>query len=229
MNSFQNKFNFNKSNIFNDPDKETQNRTITPLRNTLSSFNNSKSLNKSIEPQLQFIHNDMFIRDLDWSDAKTQIIFKRKNVKTNPTAKELKQMDNRGSMFTTTYGEYKHNNAKVEPQKTLEKSYDEIYKLKQLNEKQRTVDMFCIDNITNNKKFDMEKIKKIYRENGLHIFGDKTDFLYLNGQHNGKASFKVRTNNDKGDYKMKLKKAEDKIKKELGVNILSSHNNTYKK
>ena len=221
MNSFQNKFNFNKSNIFNDPDKDTQNRTITPLRNTLSSFPNSKSLNRTIEPQ--FIHNDMFIRDLDWSDAKTQIIFKRKNVKANQTAKELKLMDNRGSMFTTTYGEYTHN-TKVEPQKTLEKSYDEIHKLKQLNENQRTVEMFCIDNIANNKKFDMEKIKKIYRENGLHIFGDKTDFLYLNGKHKGKASFKVRTNNDKGDYKMKLKKTEDKIKKELGVNISSSHN-----
>ena len=221
MNSFQNKFNFHKSNIFNDPDKDTQNRTITPLRNTLSSFPNSKSLNKTIETQ--FIHNDMFIRDLDWSDAKTQIIFKRKNVKANQTAKELKLMDNRGSMFTTKYGEYKHNE-KVEQQKTLEKSYDEIYKLKQLNENQRTVETFCIDNIANNKKFDMEKIKKIYRENGLHIFGDKTDFLYLNGKHKGKASFKVRTNNDKGDYKMKLKKAEDKIKKELGVNISSSHN-----
>ena len=89
--------------------------------------------------------------------------------------------------------------------------------------------LICFVLITLRIKFDMEKIKKIYRENGLHIFGDKTDFLYLNGKQKGKASFKVRTNNDKGDYKMKLKKAEDKIKKELGVNILSSHNNTFKK
>ena len=223
MNSFQNKFNLQKSNLFNDPDKDAQNRTITPLRNTLSSFPNSESLNKTFETQ--FIHNDMFIRNLDWFDVKTQIVFKRTNVKANPTAKEIKLMDNKGSMFTTKYAEYKHN-AKVEQQKTLEKSYDEIYKLKQLNEHQRAVEMFCIDNIANNKKFDMEKIKKIYRDNGLHIFGDKTDFLYLNGKHQGKASFKVRTNDDKGDYKVKLKNAEDKIKQELGVNILHG---TYKK
>ena len=217
MSSFQNKCNFQKSNIFNDPDKEKQNRSITPSRiaNVANATNQVHPKQHAKQKQKP---NELLLPHMDWSDTSTQLIYSKRNQTEAKTAKELKMINNKGSMFNTKYSDYK-NEAKIIMEKTLEKTNDEKKQLKQLNENQRSVDLFTIDNITNNKKFDMNKIKKIYRENGLHIFGEKTDFLAINGSSKGKASFKIRSNNDKGDYKFKLKQAEDKIKNEIGIKI----------
>ena len=213
MNSFQNKFNFQKSNIFNDPDKEKQNRSITPIRAT----NVPEAPNRPY-PKQKPKPNELLLPHMDWADPSAQLIFRKRNQTEAKTAKELKLINNKGSIFNTKYSDYKNEN-KVIMEKTLEKTSDEKKQLKQLNETQRSVDLFTIDNIANNKKFDMNKIKKIYRDNGLHIFGEKTDFLAINGNSKGKASFKIRSNNDKGDYQLKLKQAEDTIKNEIGIKI----------
>ena len=219
MNSFQNKCNFQKSNIFNDPDKEKQNRSITPLR-TVNVVNTTSTHKQHVKQKQK--PNELLLPHMDWADTSTQLIFRKRNQTEAKTAKELKMMNNKGSMFNTKYSDYK-NEAKIIMEKTLEKTNDEKKQLKQLNENQRSVDLFTIDNITNNKKFDMNKIKKIYRDNGLHIFGEKTDFFAINGNNKGKASFKIRSNNDTGDYKIKLKQAEDKIRNEIGIKITNKN------
>lgn len=214
-NAISNKMNFHKSNIFNDPEKEKKNLILKP--------NNPKE-NKNNKPQVtptrkRLVNDEACIPNVDWRYNRTDIIFNKSKTKMEfKTARERKLHDNKGA-FPCKYDDYV---PPVQQNEKRDKSVDDIKKekYKHIGEEQRKPENFVIENIAMNDNFDMQTIKKVYRNNGLHIFGDRMDPMFMNGKVKGNAKFKVRKNNDDNLYEERIKKAEEKIEKEQGIKII---------
>lgn len=214
-----NKVNFQKSNIFNDPEKEKKNKTLVP--------NISKKEEKTpTTPVKRKIENDEVCPSVDWRYNRTDILLKRNKTSEFKNARERKLHDNKGA-FPCKYDDY---TPKERTSIKREKSSDDAH-FKHIGE--RPADDFIIENIAENSKFDMEMIKKTYRKNGLHIFGERTDPLFMNGRVKGNARFKVRQNNDDNKYQEKVSKSQERIEKEQGIKIIKKiskeDNHTIKK
>ena len=205
-----NKVNFQKSNIFNDPDKEKKNKTLQR--------NISKKEEKTpTTPIKRKVENDEVCPSVDWRYNRTDILLKRNKTIEFKNARERKFHDNKGA-FPCKYDDY---TPKARTSIKRDKSSDDAH-FKHIGE--RPVEDFIIENIAENSKFDMEVIKKTYRKNGLHIFGDRTDPLFMNGKVKGNARFKVRQNNDDNKYQEKVSKSQEKIEKEQGIKIIRKIN-----
>lgn len=224
-NATSNKMNFHKSNIFNDPEKEKKNLNLKP--------NNPKENKNNKKPEVtptrkRIVDDEAGIPSVDWRYNRTDIILKKSKTKMEfKTARERKLHDNKGA-FPCKYDDYV---PPVQQDEKRDKSVDDLQKekYKHIGEDQRKPESFVIENIAMNDNFDMQTIKKVYRNNGLHIFGDRMDPMFMNGKVKGNAKFKVRKNNDDNLYEKRIKKAEEKIEREQGIKIIKKEDDDSEK
>ena len=78
-------------------------------------------------------------------------------------------------------------------------------------------------------KFDVEELKNVFSNNGIHLFDLKEDNQYSNGKTKGKITFSVRENNTDDKFFNKLKKIKKEIKNKQGAEIREIDNNPYNK
>ncbi len=88
-----------------------------------------------------------------------------------------------------------------------------------ITENQRESDNFEINNINFNSGFNMNDIKKEFRNNGFHIYGDKINCEFFNGKERGQAKFSIRKDVNDKDYEKKIKKVEEILEKKQGIKI----------
>ena len=103
-----------------------------------------------------------------------------------------------------------------------------------ITENEREEDNFEINNINQTSKFNMNEVKKEFRNNGFHIYGDKVNIEFFNGKERGQAKFSIRKDINDKDYDFKIKKVESILEKQQGIKIShikdkSSDNVLYKK
>lgn len=212
-NAIANKIQLQKSNIFNDPEKDIMNRTFVQPSNTKEILKNTKTTkNKTTMTKNNIITNKEEVIPIK-EKVKTTL---KKNYTVTQTARERKLNDNKGH-FPCKYDNYKPPPELPQTKSNVDLNRNKLFK--NVTEKNRPTEVYEIDNIKSNKKFNMNEIIQVYRDNGLHIYGGKEDLEYNNGNVKGKAIFKIRTNNDDKKYNEKLKKAESTITKKQGVKI----------
>ena len=78
-------------------------------------------------------------------------------------------------------------------------------------------------------KFDVEELKNVFSNNGIHLFDLKEDNQYSNGKSKEKITFSVRENNTDDKFFNKLKKIKKEIKNKQGAEIREIDNNPYNK
>lgn len=195
------------SNIFNDPEKERMNKSFEPKRI------NKKAVISNLKPPKHLNHshdNDLFPK---------QSMKSRKRLE-GLSARERKLNDNKGH-FPCKFDDYKNKILNL-----MEKSRDkENRKIKEnkykgIGEAQRPPSLYRIENVLTNKKFDMNSVKKIFRENGIHIYNEKMDYEFYNGGFKGVAKFTIRKNNDDNLYENKLKHIENILKRDHSINLV---------
>ena len=128
-------------------------------------------------------------------------------------------MNNKG-FFPSKFSDYKHEKKDDE----LNKSMDNLMIKKHekyigITENERETDNFEINNINFNSKFNMNDIKKEFRNNGFHIYGDKINNEFFNGKEKGQAKFCIRKDINDKDYEKKIKNVEEKLEKQQGIKI----------
>ena len=144
---------------------------------------------------------------------------KTNNKMNNLNAKERNLYFNKGS-FPSKFSDYKHDKKDDD----LNKSMDNLMvkrheKYIGITENQRESDNFEINNINFNSGFNMNDIKKEFRNNGFHIYGDKINCEFFNGKERGQAKFSIRKDINDKDYEKKIKKVEEKLEKQQGIKI----------
>ena len=208
-------FQYFKSNIFHDPKKDIFNKTFQPkLNNEKEKKNNIKIPIKKEKIKNQ---DPLIPKKLDWTD-KVDFI-KTNNKMNNLNAKERNLYFNKGS-FPSKFSDYKHDKKDDD----LNKSMDNLMvkrheKYIGITEKQRESDNFEINNINFNSGFNMNDIKKEFRNNGFHIYGDKINCEFFNGKERGQAKFSIRKDVNDKDYEKKIKKVEEILEKKQGIKI----------
>ena len=164
-NSIKNKVNFYKSNIFNDSEKSKLNETYEPKTERKINNNNNNNLNESRKKNIK--KDIEYLPKLDWQNATTEIWTK-------------------GMEESEEYKKNKNNSNNYPKKNLLNKlnsngSNDKIFseninkKYKGITENFRVNNLFEINNINDNKNFNIDFVKKIFNKNGLHFFGEKVD------------------------------------------------------
>ena len=212
-------FQYFKSNIFNDPKKDIFNKTFQPKINHEKEKEKEKNNNIQNLIKKEKIKNKepLFPKKADWT-------YKIDSNKSNSkiiylNAKERKIMNNKG-FFPSKFSDYKHEKKDDE----LNKSMDNLMIKKHekyigITENERETDNFEINNINFNSKFNMNDIKKEFRNNGFHIYGDKINNEFFNGKEKGQAKFCIRKDINDKDYEKKIKNVEEILEKQQGIKI----------
>ena len=205
-----------KSNIFNDPKKEIFNQTFQPK---ISRKENKKEIKK--KPILKKEKNiePLLPKKIEWCN--TEKFIKKDYSNINITAKERKLLNNKGS-FPSKYSDYK--SIRNNKENDLNKSMDTLMVKKHekyigITENEREEDNFEINNINQTSKFNMNEVKKEFRNNGFHIYGDKVNIEFFNGKERGQAKFSIRKDINDKDYDFKIKKVESILEKQQGIKI----------
>ena len=176
---------------------------------------------------------------LDWKNEKTNLYNKERpfstRIKENAFERKINEL----------YGENAPKNKINNDNNEMErKKIEEIIQNKFPNEnesqiKKRLENISDLNNYDyNNKKtlneniinknyeiqFDkinnvnINEFKKVFIENGIHIYGIKEDESYNNGKDKkGKITFSIRENFNKEEFDDKLNKIRNKIEKEQGI------------
>lgn len=202
-NSRENRLELNKSNIFYDPEKDIMNKTFTITPDILK-----QEKIKTLNP-IRFIKRRKIRNDDDQSN-----LFN--STKTALTARERKNANNNGH-FPSQYNDYKP----MEPPKELSsvddiKKKEIIRKYEGITENQRKTEDFMV---TGNKDMNIHDIQKVFHDNGLHIYNERDDTSYYDGQNKGKITFKIRSCEEDKTYATKIDAVKSYIKKNKGLSL----------
>lgn len=191
---YENKFYNNISNIFNDPHKDKINKTLTPKKpsRNIPEYPSStkhqrcKNYAQNIEAALPV---------LNFQDQNIQLLGRRipqQEHNTNRNAKRVRT--------TITH------NKSVDNVNTHIRSGIKV-------KKEQVIRMHEQYEIIADSNIDINKIKRIYRNNGLHIFNDKVHYNVHDTDSKSHYIFNIRINNDKNDYKSRIDKTLTDINK----------------
>ena len=234
----QNHINSLKSNIFNDPERDDFNIKQEIKVNKRENNNDNENIyhgkKKTLEQETGILPSK-----LDWKNEKTNLYNKERpfstRIKENAFERKINEL----------YGENAPKNKINNDNNEMErKKIEEIIQNKFPNEnesqiKKRLENISDLNNYDyNNKKtlneniinknyeiqFDkinnvnINEFKKVFIENGIHIYGIKEDESYNNGKDKkGKITFSIRENFNKEEFDDKLNKIRNKIEKEQGI------------
>ena len=194
---YENKFYNNISNIFNDPNKDKINKTLTPTKPVHNKTEYPSSTKHQHKNYAQNVEAALPV--VNWQDHNIELLRKR-----------ISQQENKGNTNTNT---------KVKRVKTMlthNKSVDNVnrnnikVKKDQYKNATRTQEQYEI--IADNN-IDINKIKSIYRNNGLHIFNERVHYNIHNTESKSHYLFNIRINNDNNDYKSRMDKTLNDINK----------------
>ena len=195
---YENKFYNNISNIFNDPHKDKINKTLTPTK---------PSHNKPEYPSSTKHHRKNYAQNLE--AALPMLNFQDQNIElhrrrmppqehnTNTNAKRVRT--------TITHNKSVDNVNNAHSSRSGIKAKKE--QVKNVIRMQEQYEIIADSNI------DINKIKRIYRNNGLHIFNDKLHYNVHDTDSKSHYVFNIRVNNDNNDYKSRIDKTLTDINK----------------
>ena len=202
-------FNYYKSNIFFDKEKEKTNEELDKIENENKILKHKEKLrNLEIEKE-KFYHPNVKKR-------KNNFLYDDLNEIKQGDAEEYKKF-NRDGNFPLQYANYK-------PKKEFKlKSLDDEYNAKNrrlyygLTEMERNTDKYVVLDISKNDKFDSLEIKNLFSKNGIHMFGEQTFNSYIENGKKGKFVFNIRKDLKDKDYNAKLKKVQNILMKKQGI------------
>lgn len=204
-NSKENRVEFNKSNIFNDPEKDVMNKTFTITPHILKQ-EKQKTLNPIRNLRRRKLLNEYSDDQIDGF-----------NPNKNPlTARERKYINIKGH-FPSQYNDYKP----MEPPKQLSsadelKKKEIISKYKGITENQRKNDDYII---TGTRDINLHDIQRVFHLNGLHIYNERDDSSYYDGLNKGKIIFKIRACEEDKTYSDKVDTVKQYFKKTKGLTV----------
>ncbi|MCQ2817141.1 MAG: hypothetical protein MJ252_07740 [archaeon] len=237
-----------KSNIFNDPDKET----INKIDSTKDFFNGkNKEVAYRRRPKTNRIgeEQDNFITTLDWKDDKTNLFFKSPEHYTEkkPIDRKMDEFYGKGTMVSP-----KHNKPQKEADDNmrsdlLKKFTSQTPKAGVAKIKKRIENMayyqnqpacegitvvrkappqkeeeqkYELKNFSDSKDVNMNEVEQTFRKKGLHIYGIKNETGVGGYGKKGRITFNVRDGGNGGYlFKRKMNDAKREIKQKNGYDI----------
>ena len=107
--------------------------------------------------------------------------------------------------YISDINNYNNNNDKINQIKNSENIINKNYEIQ-------------FDKINN---VNINEFKKVFTENGIHIYGVKEDTSYNDGnEKRGRITFSIRENLNKEDFDDKLNNIRNKIEKEQGIQFI---------
>ena len=208
-NATVNNVEYNKSNIFNDINKDKLNKKLIPNKKP-------KEIKKPLTARKIIKKDFNYIPNINWRNTNTALYYKPND--KNMTLQEIKHFNEKGE-FGSKYSDYVH-------EKTLltEKSMDNLFKdklkkYKGLDEIHRKEEVFNINGKVNESNLDMNEIKKIFRNNGFHIYNDKETFFTNEQNKENLGNFCIRKDVEDQNFNNKISKVEKIIEDKMNIKI----------
>ena len=208
-NATANNVEYNKSNIFNDINKDKLNKNLIPNKK-------QKEIKKPLTARKIIKKDFNYIPNINWRNTNTALYYKPNDKYL--TLKERKYLNEKGE-FGSKYSDYVH-------EKTLltEKSMDNLFKdklkkFKGLDEIHRCEEVFNINGKVNESNLDMNEIKKIFRDNGFHIYNDRQTFFTNEQNKENLGNFCIRKDVEDKNYNNKINKVEKIIEDKMKIKI----------
>lgn len=247
-----NKIEMLKSNIFNDSAKDENNKKqfatkVIPLDKEIIDYNHLPK--PRYKNNLCTEGDEACFGNIDWKNTKTNLLFRPKISKESKlTSFDRKINDLYGE---NAVGNSNNPKGILSNDKLIKKEVENIfqylhpnehiYQIKKraqnisatqghdflndaikITEGDRTVKTFQLNNFKSTSSVNSKRIEKIFKNNGIHLFGMQIDDNCINGKEKGKIVFSLRENTNDKTFNNKFKSASEQIKKEFGVDI-----NTY--
>ena len=196
---YENKFYNNLSNIFNDPCKDKLNKALTPTKP--SCHNKTERPSTKLQRKNYTQNPEAALPVMNWQDHNIELLRKR-----------IPQQENANTSTTNVKAK------RVKTALTHNKSVDDVnvnrsnVKAKKDQHKHATRTQEQYQLIADNH-VDINKIKRIYRNNGLHVFGEKVHYNMCNADSKLYYLFNIRINNDNNDYESRMEKTLTDIHK----------------
>lgn len=89
----------------------------------------------------------------------------------------------------------------------------DFYSSLKVNNKERSVVSFEINNIKDYGNFNDRDVKNIFLKHGIHLYETNSKGTFYNGNQSGNFSFKIRQNADDPNFSEKMKIVTEKINK----------------
>jgi hypothetical protein len=193
---YENKFYNNISNIFNDPHKDKINKTLTPTKPSSHNKPEYPSSTKHQRSKNYAQNIEAALPVLNFQDQNIQLLRRRMpqqehNVNTN--AKRVRTTITHTKSVDNVNTHSNRSGIKVKKQQVIRM--------------QEQYEIIADSNI------DIKNIKRIYRNNGLHIFNDKVHYNVHDTDSKSHYVFNISINNDNNDYKSRIDKTLTDINK----------------
>jgi len=244
----QNHINSLKSNIFNDPERDNLNKQEIKVNKRENKENENLNNNYKYHGKKKILEQDTgtLPAHLDWKNDKTNLFNNKKSltIRENESAFSRKINDLYGE--NAIKNKVNNNNFDNEERKKIEEFIQNKYPNENESHiKKRLEYISDINNSNNNDKINQIKnseniinknyeiqfdkinnvnineFKKVFTENGIHIYGVKEDTSYNDGNDKrGRITFSIRENLKKEDFDDKLNNIRNKIEKEQGIQFI---------
>ena len=235
----QNHINSLKSNIFNDPERENLNKQEIKVNKRENNENiNNNNINNKYHGKKKILEQDTgtLPAHLDWKNDKTNLFNKEKPITTRENESAFIRKINDLYGENVVGNKLNNSNFENEDRKKIEIFIQNKYPNE--NESQIKKRLEYISDINNNNninqinnnniinknyeiQFDkinnvnINEFKKVFTENGIHIYGVKEDTSYNDGtEKRGRITFSIRENLNKEDFDDKLNNIRNKIEKD---------------
>lgn len=226
----ENKITHLKSNIFNVPEKNYNSNALSTATNDSINVSANKTFEGESSTTLKTNSKSKksnWNTQLDWKNTNTELLFdKEKGGSSPPTGKKEKYVEidekkpNIDEMAPKLTEKFGNNETKIK--KNIEQISSlhakDFYASLKINNKERNVVAFEIDNIKDYEKFNDKDVKSIFLKNGIHLYETNSKGTFYNGNQTGKFSFKIRQNEDDPNFSEKMKKVTDTIQNK-GYNL----------
>jgi len=105
---------------------------------------------------------------------------------------------------------------------------DNFYRNFKVEKMDRTCEIYEIDKIRDSENFNLNQIKGMFNSAGIHVFDVKMNGKYVDGNHEGKLTFKIRKNEDMNSFEEKRRNLFRQITDEMGFDLKKINPNNKK-
>ena len=249
-----------KSNIFNDPKKDNLNNEEIEEKKNNNNYIKINKINKYYgKKKILEKDTGTLPAQLDWKDERTNLFNQEKpfSKREKESAFIRKINDLYGENANNKLNNNNNKNNEDYNKKEIEKFIIEKYPndnesqikkrleyISDINKNNNSNENYNLNHNNNeniiNKNYEIQfdkinnvnipEFKKVFIDNGIHIYGFKEDISYNNGKNKkGRILFSIRENYTKGEFDNKLNNIRNKIEKEQGIKFIDYNQDKRKK